>query len=773
MTDDPDLLRLYVGGSEDAFRALVERHGRLVYSVCLRQLRRADLAEDATQITFALLAAKAAGLTRTVALSAWLQKAAWHASRRLGRSEGRRERHEKGAGAMRDTLSQNSAWDLLRPHVDEALSALPVKYRDPICMRFLERRPLEDVGRRLGCGTDAARMRISRGLEKLKAFLDRRGVRIATAVLAVLLGERLLEGAPAGLAQRVASGALSGRGASAALLAGLGRRMAWPSVPILAASLLFLFAGAATVRFARSPDREPAAVASAASRVAPSTELPATSNPSTSSARSDSTVTKLVGRVLCQPGGIPASGLRVSFNHAEDGVPTVFATTGEDGSFEFVAPPGSVRVTLNCRTTSSPGEIPRDPVEFVERNSPPPTARFYYPRHEFGATHPRDLSLALSAGETTAVEFHVRRARLISGWISSEDGVLPTRAYAILRPHPRLRDHGDPWQAIYPDGDGFYEAAHTYEGGFTLEGLAVEGDGYLPGWSRGFKVPEQGDVTQINVRLTRGVCVLGGVEDESGRPIAATLRSRRTRWGDDPPHVPRITSPAGKTDAQGRFRMPGFAEGSYLLVIEAGSDSRTHAPEEVALQIPPGSPIVDAGRIVLRKGGVLKGRVVDSLGEPVRNAYVGLSDVGAEGVVPSTSTDADGRFVFPHVRMSPEGRVGGLTFSASGFLRKDLSDIPCGPELIVSLKRACGLKVNLLWTGKGPGRTVYVNLSDQAGSLRNSYERNLISGESDVVESDDLSPGEYRLRVSEAGGETLFERELSLTKDSIELEVRW
>src|SRR5262245_39783628 len=57
---------------EQAFEALVRRHGPMVFRVCQRVLGRAHEAEDAFQATFLVLAKKAASLRDQASVGSWL-----------------------------------------------------------------------------------------------------------------------------------------------------------------------------------------------------------------------------------------------------------------------------------------------------------------------------------------------------------------------------------------------------------------------------------------------------------------------------------------------------------------------------------------------------------------------------------------------------------------------------------------------------------------------------------------------------------------------------
>src|SRR5207237_4125551 len=70
---DAELLDRYLDRrDEDAFRALIERHGPAVLGECRRRLRDPHAADDAFQATSLVLARHAKAVRRPEALAAWL-----------------------------------------------------------------------------------------------------------------------------------------------------------------------------------------------------------------------------------------------------------------------------------------------------------------------------------------------------------------------------------------------------------------------------------------------------------------------------------------------------------------------------------------------------------------------------------------------------------------------------------------------------------------------------------------------------------------------------
>jgi RNA polymerase sigma factor (sigma-70 family) len=176
MNTDSELLRRYVEErSEPAFTEVVQRHVGLVYSVALRRVGGdAHLAEDVAQKVFCDLARKASALTGRPTLAGWLYASAHLASAAMVRSERRRKAREIEAHLMQTTLSSpesDAEWTRLRPVLDDAFVALKEEEREVIALRFFEKRSFAEIGATLRVTEEAARKRVDRVLDKLRAVL--------------------------------------------------------------------------------------------------------------------------------------------------------------------------------------------------------------------------------------------------------------------------------------------------------------------------------------------------------------------------------------------------------------------------------------------------------------------------------------------------------------------------------------------------------------------------------------------------------------------------
>ena len=207
--DDSELLRLCgTNRSDEAFSVLVSRHLDLVYSSALRQVRDPHLAKDVAQSVFLLLAKKARTLKRETILTGWLYRTTRFIVSDTFRAENRRRAREHAAMQPLTISDPHGAsheprWEEIEPLLDDAIATLNEQDRDLLLLRYFEKQSFKDVGRRFGINEDAAQKRVSRALEKLRAFFAARGASITTVTLGTMLSTSAVQAAPAGVLSAV------------------------------------------------------------------------------------------------------------------------------------------------------------------------------------------------------------------------------------------------------------------------------------------------------------------------------------------------------------------------------------------------------------------------------------------------------------------------------------------------------------------------------------------------------------------------------------------
>lgn len=242
------LRRFAESGCDVSFRALFDSHAGLVYRAALRTGRGdRHLAEDVVQTVFTSLARKASTFSPRIILPAWLHRHACLTTLQMMRSARRRQAREEASAVLRQEPGGSACH--IAEVIDEALNSLPNPDRAALALRFLENKDLRSVGRELGVSEDAAQKRVSRGLDRLRVALERRGV---TRISTLTAGTLLSESAGATLPNLSALAAASLRAASAttaAFPAGAGflAFLTMKTSTIVTASILAVLAGTAVL----------------------------------------------------------------------------------------------------------------------------------------------------------------------------------------------------------------------------------------------------------------------------------------------------------------------------------------------------------------------------------------------------------------------------------------------------------------------------------------------------------------------------------------------
>jgi RNA polymerase sigma factor (sigma-70 family) len=182
---DGALLDRYVRSNDgDAFAALVDRHGPMVFGVCRRTLGDVHEAEDAFQATFLVLARRAAVVVPREAVGSWLHGVARRTALRARANRGRRAAREKRVEDLPClAASPPESSTELRGVLDRALERLPEKYRLPVILCELEGRPRREVAAQLQVAEGTLSSRLATARKLLARRLGHRGLALSGSTI--------------------------------------------------------------------------------------------------------------------------------------------------------------------------------------------------------------------------------------------------------------------------------------------------------------------------------------------------------------------------------------------------------------------------------------------------------------------------------------------------------------------------------------------------------------------------------------------------------------
>lgn len=195
-----------------AFSALVERHGPMVFGVCRRILGDRHAAEDAFQATFLIMVRKAGTIRVDPSLGRWLYTVTRRVALRA-RSESARLARQEPYGdepllCARVQEAEGREWQVA---LHEELGHLPESQRTAVVLCYLEGMTHEEAARHLGWPLGTVKGRLSRARALLRARLTRRGFGLTTATLVACLRPRAVSAVLLDETVSVAMGIANGR----------------------------------------------------------------------------------------------------------------------------------------------------------------------------------------------------------------------------------------------------------------------------------------------------------------------------------------------------------------------------------------------------------------------------------------------------------------------------------------------------------------------------------------------------------------------------------
>ena len=174
------------------------------------------------------------------------------------------------------------------------------------------------------------------------------------------------------------------------------------------------------------------------------------------------------------------------------------------------------------------------------------------------------------------------------------------------------------------DAQGRYELRNVADGHYVLlvrkAGLAQAKDIDAPatdtwrGTELSIRAMEQQN--RVDVVLVKGGIVSGRVMDSTGRPVAGASVRSETGGSEGSP----------VSDAQGRYELRDLPAGALSIVVSrpltaSGSFDGNETMQRRTIVLGEGQRL-DGVDLVLPKGGVISGRILDELGEPVEGLSV-------------------------------------------------------------------------------------------------------------------------------------------------------
>lgn len=209
---DGDLLNRFIRTRDEAaFELLIWRHGPMVLGLCKRLLKNDQDVEDAFQATFLVLVRKARSIGKREALASWLYKVAYRIACRARPRVPVVANHSMPVEELPAPETDSEViWRDVRAHLDQELARLPEAYRRPMILCYLEGKTNDEAARLLGWPKGTVATRLTRGRERLRRRLERRGWALSAAALASVLADKALAGAiPAELVRATFGGALA------------------------------------------------------------------------------------------------------------------------------------------------------------------------------------------------------------------------------------------------------------------------------------------------------------------------------------------------------------------------------------------------------------------------------------------------------------------------------------------------------------------------------------------------------------------------------------
>jgi len=174
---EQDIIARVRRGDRTAFATLIDVYGKPIYNLALRMTGQPADAEDLAQETFLRAFRQLHRFDSNRSFFTWL----YTISLNLIRSHLKKIGHHQQVDSVhatdnpdytQETLDENALLKDRLEGLDHHLQALPADLRELLVLRFYQDLPFDAIAEITGHSESAVKMRVYRGLEKLKTLLN-------------------------------------------------------------------------------------------------------------------------------------------------------------------------------------------------------------------------------------------------------------------------------------------------------------------------------------------------------------------------------------------------------------------------------------------------------------------------------------------------------------------------------------------------------------------------------------------------------------------------
>ena len=174
--DEAQLIEDILDGEAEAYAVLVRRYQGPIYALMARMCKNREDASDLTQETFVVAYEKMHRFKTGSRFFSWLYAIGLN----IGRDYLRKRGHIEVSSCdlpdgFIENLSSESSTDEVIGGIDaclilKAMDTLGIETREALMLRYQQGMPIKDISGVLGLSVSSVKMKISRGLEKLRVI---------------------------------------------------------------------------------------------------------------------------------------------------------------------------------------------------------------------------------------------------------------------------------------------------------------------------------------------------------------------------------------------------------------------------------------------------------------------------------------------------------------------------------------------------------------------------------------------------------------------------